>query len=100
MRVRKCGDRRNVYPTLGNVANVRSVPVSHAKLVSVTPIKNAETHLQSLRDGREVYNLGQRVDDVTSHPAFRNTVASAAHLYDFQSSPENIEKMTFASPGT
>jgi 4-hydroxyphenylacetate 3-monooxygenase len=35
------------------------------------------------------------VPDVTSHPAFRNTVASAAALYDFQCAPANLDKMTF-----
>ena len=63
-------------------------------------MKNGACHLSSLRDGREVYILGRRVDDVTTHPAFRNSVASAAGLYDFQSSPENVAKMTFASPQT
>ncbi len=63
-------------------------------------MKNGARHLSSLRDGREVYMLGRRVDDVTSHPAFRNSVASAAGLYDFQSAPENVEKMTFVSPQT
>jgi 4-hydroxyphenylacetate 3-monooxygenase len=63
-------------------------------------MKNGARHLSSLRDGREVYNLGCRVDDVTAHPAFRNSVASAARLYDFQSAPENAAKLTFASPKT
>src|SRR5437016_444845 len=63
-------------------------------------MKNGARHLSSLRDGREVYNLGCRVDDVTTHPAFRNSAASAARLYDFQSSPENVGMMTFASPQT
>jgi 4-hydroxyphenylacetate 3-monooxygenase len=63
-------------------------------------MRNGAGHLNSLRDGREVYILGRRVEDVTAHPAFRNSVASAAGLYDFQSSPENVEKMTFASPQT
>ena len=31
-------------------------------------------YLESLRDGREVYVYGERVKDVTTHPAFRNTV--------------------------
>lgn len=61
-------------------------------------IKTAAQHLSSLRDGREVYLRGQRVDDVTTHKAFRNSVASAAHLYDFQAAPENAEWMTYASP--
>jgi 4-hydroxyphenylacetate 3-monooxygenase len=63
-------------------------------------MKNGARHLSSLRDGRDVFILGRRVDDVTAHPAFRNSVASAARLYDFQSSPENIGKMTFPSPQT
>ncbi|MEX2263673.1 MAG: 4-hydroxyphenylacetate 3-hydroxylase N-terminal domain-containing protein [Bryobacteraceae bacterium] len=62
-------------------------------------MKTGELHLQSLRDGREVYIRGSRVADVTAHPAFRNSVASAAHLYDFQNQPENIERMTFKPPG-
>ena len=62
-------------------------------------MKTGADHLAALRDERDVYILGERVADVTTHPAFRNSVASAAHLYDFQSAPENVEKMTFASPG-
>ncbi len=52
-------------------------------------------YIESLRDGREVYILGERVADVTLHPAFRNSITSAAHLYDFQGEPENLERMTF-----
>ena len=63
-------------------------------------MKTGPDHLAALRDGRAIYILGERVTDVTTHPAFRNSVASAAHLYDFQSAPENVEKMTFASPGS
>src|SRR5579862_2269281 len=63
-------------------------------------MRTGETHLESLRDGRQVYYLGEAVGDVTSHPAFRNAVASAAHLYDYQSDPRHIEKMTFSSPAT
>ncbi len=46
--------------------------------------KAGADHIQSLRDGRTVYIDGQQVDDVTTHPAFRNAVASAAALYDYQ----------------
>jgi 4-hydroxyphenylacetate 3-monooxygenase len=45
------------------------------------PFTGAE-FLQSLRDGREVYIYGERVKDVTTHPAFRNAAASVAKLYD------------------
>ena len=45
------------------------------------PFTGAE-FLESLRDGREVYIYGERVKDVTKHPAFRNAAASVAKLYD------------------
>jgi 4-hydroxyphenylacetate 3-monooxygenase len=45
------------------------------------PFTGAE-FLESLRDDREVYIYGERVKDVTVHPAFRNSAASVAILYD------------------
>jgi 4-hydroxyphenylacetate 3-monooxygenase len=41
-----------------------------------------EEYLESLRDGRCVYFHGERVRDVTTHPAFRNSARSVARLYD------------------
>jgi 4-hydroxyphenylacetate 3-monooxygenase len=63
-------------------------------------VKNGSQHLKSLQDGRNVFINGERVDDVTTHPAFRNSVHSAAALYDFQAAPENLGFMTYASPDT
>ncbi len=60
--------------------------------------KNGADHLNSLRDGREVFLDGARVGDVTVHPAYRNAVAEVCGLYDFQAAPENEELMTFESP--
>lgn len=45
------------------------------------PFTGAE-YLESLRDGREVWIYGERVKDVTTHPAFRNAARSIARLYD------------------
>jgi 4-hydroxyphenylacetate 3-monooxygenase len=45
------------------------------------PFTGAE-FLESLRDGREIYIYGERVKDVTEHPAFRNSARSVALLYD------------------
>jgi len=61
--------------------------------------KTGAEHLASLRDGRTVYIDGARVADVTTHPAFRNAIRSAAALYDFQARPENIERLTFEPSG-
>ena len=61
--------------------------------------KTGADHIKSLQDGRTVYIDGKLVDDVTTHPAYRNAAASAALLYDYQSSPENLELMTFIPEG-
>jgi 4-hydroxyphenylacetate 3-monooxygenase len=41
-----------------------------------------DEYLESLRDGREIWIYGERVKDVTAHPAFRNTARMIARLYD------------------
>lgn len=42
----------------------------------------AADYLESLRDGRDVWIFGERVKDVTTHPAFRNSTRSLARLYN------------------
>ncbi len=66
----------------------------------MTTCKTGAEHIKSLKDGRTVYIDGKLVPEVTEHPAFRNSVKSAAALYDFQARPENIETMTFMPNGT
>src|SRR3954454_7970337 len=61
--------------------------------------KTGAQHIKSLQDGRTVYIDGKLAGDVTVHPAFRNSIASAGMLYDFQARPENIELMTFQPNG-
>ena len=63
-------------------------------------VKDGTKHIASLRDGRRIFIDGMCVDDHTHHPAFRNAIASAASLYDYQAQPQNLEKMTFTSPTT
>jgi 4-hydroxyphenylacetate 3-monooxygenase len=47
-----------------------------------------DEYLESLRDSRSVYIDGERVEDVTEHPAFRNSARSIARLYDALHDPE------------
>jgi 4-hydroxyphenylacetate 3-monooxygenase len=61
-------------------------------------VKDGKKHLDSLRDGRLLFIDGKRVDDPTTHPAFRNTIQTAAGLFDYQADPANIDRMTFVSP--
>src|SRR2546421_1496196 len=48
---------------------------------TIRPFTGAE-FLESLRDTREVWIYGERVKDVTTHPAFRNPARMLARLYD------------------
>ena len=57
------------------------------------PYTGAE-YRESLRDGREVYIDGERVADVTAHPAFRNSVRSLSRLYDSLHDPARRELLT------
>jgi 4-hydroxyphenylacetate 3-monooxygenase len=59
----------------------------------VRPFTGAE-YLASLNDGREVYFDGQRVRDVTTHPALRNTARSLARLYDALHDPATKNTLT------
>ena len=54
-------------------------------------------YLASLSDGREIYIYGERVDDVTTHPAFRNAARSIARLYDALHDPRSKEVLTWAT---
>jgi 4-hydroxyphenylacetate 3-monooxygenase len=47
-------------------------------------LKTGSEHLEQLRDGRVVYIGAERVDDVTTHPAFRNGARSMAAIYDMK----------------
>lgn len=58
--------------------------------VDVLPLTGQE-YLESLRDGRNVYINGERVKDVTTHPAFRNSARSVARLYDALHEPGHAE---------
>jgi 4-hydroxyphenylacetate 3-monooxygenase len=55
--------------------------------------------LERMRDGRVVYIGGERVDDVTSHPAFRNAARTIAALYDLKADPAQRELFTFEENG-
>ena len=50
-------------------------------------LRTGKEHLESLRDGRAIYIGGERIDDVTTHPAFRNAAATVAALYDLKADP-------------
>src|SRR5436853_7913543 len=54
----------------------------------------AQEYLESIRDGREIWIYGERVKDVTTHPAFRNTARMIARLYDALHDPATKDVLT------
>lgn len=46
--------------------------------------RGSEEYVEGLRDGREVWLGGERVADVTTHPAFRGSIAGMAGYFDYQ----------------
>ena len=45
-------------------------------------LPTGSTYLEGLNDGREVWFDGERVKNVATHPAFRNSARTIAQLYD------------------
>ena len=62
-------------------------------------LMSGQEYLDSLRDGRRVYVGKELVEDVTSHPAFRNAAHSFAMIYDRKRAPENRDVMIFEEDG-
>jgi 4-hydroxyphenylacetate 3-monooxygenase len=52
-------------------------------------------YLKSLRDKRVVYLGGERIEDVTSHPGFRNAARSFAMMYDVKADPAHRDWLTY-----
>jgi 4-hydroxyphenylacetate 3-monooxygenase len=69
----------------------------HTSPASATPAARpltGEEYIESLRDGREVYIYGEKVADVTTHPAFQNSVRTTARLYDSLHDPARQNVVT------
>ena len=62
-------------------------------------LMTGDDYLDSIRDGRRVFVGGERIEDVTTHPAFRNAARSFAMIYDRKRAAENRDVMTFEEDG-
>ncbi|WP_046178126.1 4-hydroxyphenylacetate 3-hydroxylase N-terminal domain-containing protein [Domibacillus tundrae] len=82
-----------------------SVIATKSKLIDVLS-KGSEPHLmtgeqykESLRDGRRVIDAqGNKIADVTTHPALKRGIDNLAKIYDSQFDPETRDITTFVSP--
>ncbi len=63
------------------------------------PAKTGKKYIERLQKANNnVYIHGERVKDVTAHPAFKNVIQSMAKLYDLQY--EKADKMLYTSPSS
>lgn len=60
---------------------------------------SGEEKLARLRDGRVVYVGGERIDDVTRHPAFREGAQTIARLYDLKADPAKRDLFAYEENG-
>lgn len=59
-------------------------------------IRTGDEYRASIRDGREVWIDGERVEDVPSHPAFKPLVDIRARIYDMAHEDSARDVMTYA----
>ena len=63
------------------------------------PAKTGQQYIEGLRENpAEVWMRGERIKDVTTHPALKGGVGSVAALYDLQHREDIRDEMVFASP--
>ena len=63
--------------------------------------RTGQDYLAGLREKpSEVWLRGERVYDVTAHPALRGGAKAVAALYDLQCRPDLCDEMTYISPAT
>jgi 4-hydroxyphenylacetate 3-monooxygenase len=60
-------------------------------------IRTGDDYRHSLRDGRDVWINGERVDDVSAHRQIKPIVDVRVRIYDMQHDPETQDAMTIAS---
>jgi 4-hydroxyphenylacetate 3-monooxygenase len=58
-------------------------------------VRTSDEYRESLRDGREVWYRGERIEDVTTHPATAGLVDVVARLFDSQHLPETQDVTTY-----
>src|SRR5437867_11452050 len=63
-------------------------------------MRSGDAYVASLRDGRAVFLDGERVDDVTKHPAFVEPIRRVAETYDRAKAAEHDPALTYADAVT
>ena len=65
------------------------------------PARTGAEYIAGLRDrAAHIYIGGEKVEDVTKHPAFAGGLQTVAGLLDMQHDPATRDEMTYSSPST
>ncbi len=78
----------------GRVSMQTTVDPGAAPQAETNNLLTSAEYLESLRDARNVHLYGERIADVTTHPAFRNSARSVARLYDTLHDPDQRDLLT------
>ncbi len=62
-------------------------------------IRTGAEYLDNIRDGREIFVDGERVEDVTTHPMFKPIVDVRARIYDMAHDPKTKDVMAYEENG-
>lgn len=83
-------------------AQQRLKPIKDALAGSPEPhLLNGEQYKMSLRDGRRIVDSdGNDIEDVTTHPHLKRTVATVAEVMDLQFNPATQDDVTYIDPET
>jgi len=63
-------------------------------------LRSVKEYVESLRDGREVYVYGEKVDDVTTHPMLKVCIDTAAVDYEMAENPQYRDLAVVNHPKT
>lgn len=75
-------------------------PTATSAEASIAGMRSGKDYLAALHDDREIYLDGQRVDDVTTHPAFAPVAQTAAALFDLAADPASGMRAVDPQTGT
>lgn len=64
------------------------------------PLRDSKQYIESLRDGREVYIHGKKVEDITQHPILRRAIDHGAIDYELHKRDGLWDLMVTKSPTT
>jgi 4-hydroxyphenylacetate 3-monooxygenase len=61
-------------------------------------LRTGTEYLAGLKDDRQIWYEGRRIEDPTTEPGLRNTALTVAQYYDMQCNPDLADLLTYETP--